>query len=212
MENGNILVGQALFEPTTGWSAVVGHGIFCGIRAGKWALFAKIRLLGRFCLSQAPKSVVVDFFDPWFGGKIAGSLHRRLWKTRGDSNHSGSCAQTLVLILHMCTSPQKGCFFWKNPPRSADRWAFWQHPTRIFILPCVKLRFSTGLSTMFSTACGKVGEKSTDLPTAVGNSCGKRGGFQQRRRGVIFTIISQRGQFPLISLIISSISVRNTGF
>lgn len=83
VENGNVLVGQAFFHSTAGAMPVAGSGIFCGLRTGKFALTAKNRLLDGFCMSRATKSVVVDFFAPYFGGKSGRPIHRGLWKAWG---------------------------------------------------------------------------------------------------------------------------------
>jgi hypothetical protein len=51
VENGNVLVGQAFFYSTAGSVPVAGSGIFCGLRAGKFALTAKNRLFDGFYMS-----------------------------------------------------------------------------------------------------------------------------------------------------------------
>ena len=81
------------------------------------------------------------------------------------------------------------------------KWVILSVSTNFPCFPCVKLLFST----QFSTTCGKVGGKFTGYVQNRWKSLGTKQGFPQGQERVA-------AQLPLISLIISSSSVRKTGF
>ena len=82
-----------------------------------------------------------------------------------------------------------------------EKWVILSVFTNLPCSPCVKLLFST----QFSTICGKVGGKVTGYVRNRWKSLGTKQGFPQGQERVA-------AQLPLISLIISSSSVRKTGF
>ena len=140
--------------------------------------------------------VAVEKFTALFGGKTGEVIHRLLWIFVGKFTFPQACGE-LIPSVHRCPQPRnvvKRGFF-------VEKQGFLVFYTNPKTRTCAKLTFST----RFSTTCGKVMEKSTGRLRKRWKSRGRIELFPQAGR-------TSDGQLPLISLTISSISVRKTGF
>ena len=166
----------------------------------RWIILGKLHVSRRKCgktYQNAEKPdigaadlVVVEKILEFFGGKLFSSLHRGLWKDISSIRESEKKSKGFPQLFLISSHEKPFCF--------TDKIEILEKSTKFSDRFCVKHSF---FHTVFHSLWKnwRILHRGSDLH---GDFLGKTGAFPQ---GVKY-------QLPLISLTISSISVRKTGF